>query len=190
MRTGPRSRVRWLVALLMATATVVIAGAAPAHACSCRADADVAEMLATSDGAFVGVLTGVEDPFAQGALVSSARQVVNHFDVERVVKGQLGEQVDVRAAAAGASCGLEVRVGQRVGILLLEEGGTWTSSLCAQTEPDLLLAFAAPGDSGDAAGSTGSRADTLFVVAGVVALAVFGVLAARVALAGTPRRRR
>ncbi len=145
--------------------------AAPALACSCRADVQVADALATSDGAFVGVLTGIDDPLVAGTLISSARSVINHFDVERSVKGGIGDRVEVEAAASGASCGLEVPVGRRVGLLLRRSATGWTSSLCSQTEPAALLTAApAPPGPAPAGGEPSERG--FFVALAFLALAV------------------
>ena len=186
MRTGRRTtRPTALLTLVVATVGLAVSTAGPAYACSCSTDIDQAEQLAQSDGAFVGVLTGIDDPLAHGPIVSSARPVVNHFRIERAVKGELGDEIGVRAAAGGASCGLEVRVGQRVGIMLEQQGGMWTSSLCAQTDPDALLTLAGP-DS-DVQPASNSGGDGLFVATGVVALVLFVILAVRIAL-GSRRR--
>ena len=67
------------------------------------------------------------------------------FEVETAVKGTLGAEVDVRSASNGASCGLEVDFGQRIGLLLdAADDGAWTSGLCAQIDPDVLLQAAQP----------------------------------------------
>ena len=144
--------------------------AAPAWACSCRAGVLVADALAESDAAFVGVFTGRDDPLVHGELISSGRPVVNHFEVERRVKGAIGERVDVEAAAGGASCGLELEVGERTGLLLQWTGTGWRSSLCSQTEPAGLLAFAPAGPS---AAQDEPSERGFFVAAGVLAVAVF-----------------
>ncbi len=61
------------------------------------------------------------------------------------MKGALGAEVDVRSASNGASCGLEVDFGQRIGLFLdAAEDGAWTSGLCSQIDPDVLLQAARP----------------------------------------------
>ena len=51
----------------------------------------------------------------------------------------------MRSSSNGASCGLEVGVGQRIGLLLdMADDGAWTSGLCAQIDPDVLLKAAEP----------------------------------------------
>lgn len=138
---------RALLAVVMVSAGLVVAGAGagPAYGCSCRAGVAVDEKLAQSDAAFVGVLKGRDDPDGAGPIVSSGRRVVNHFDVERIVKGDIGATVEVEAAAGGASCGLELAAGTRTGLFLRRsEAGRWTSSLCSQVAANELLA-SAPG---------------------------------------------
>ena len=167
-----RSIVRSVLVVLLAASGLLAVGAAPAFACSCRAGVPVEESLAESDAAFVGVFTGRDDPLGQGDIVSSGRRVLNHFQVERPVKGDIGERVDVQAAASGASCGLELEVGQRTGLLLRgDAGGGWTSGLCSQVEPQALLAFAPAG-----AGAGGGTDWGLVVLVGLLVLAVAGAV--------------
>lgn len=187
-----RGILRTVLAVLLTTGGFLAIGAAPAFACSCRAGVPVEESLAESDGAFVGVFTGRDDPLGHGDIVSSGRRVLNHFQVERSVKGDIGGRVDVTAAASGASCGLELQVGQRTGLLLRRDaGGGWTSGLCSQVEPQALLAFApaaAPGSDApesDAVGSDAASADAagaggadwgLILLVGLLVLAVAGAV--------------
>ena len=165
---------RSVLAVLLAAGALLIVEAGPVLACSCRAGVPVEESLSESDGAFVGVFTGRDDPLAQADLISSARRVTNHFRVERSVKGDIGDRVDVMAAAGGASCGLELEVGQRTGLLLRRGAGGWTSSLCSQVEPQALLAFAPA-----TAASTGAGAGVdwgLIVLVGLLISAVAGAV--------------
>jgi hypothetical protein len=48
----------------------------------------------------------------------------------------------VTSAVDGASCGLELRLGQRVGLLLDVQGREYSSSLCRQVDPNMLLGYA------------------------------------------------
>ena len=166
---------RGLVIVMGLAAGHLALQASPAYACSCRAGVLVADALAESDAAFVGVYTGREDPFVHGELISSGRPVINHFEVERTVKGDIGGRVDVEAAASGASCGLELEVGERTGLFLQWSGTGWRSSLCAQTEPAGLLAFAPA--VGVPAGEADPSERGVFVAFGLLALAVAGYFA-------------
>lgn len=166
--------------VLLAAGGLLVVEAGPASACSCRAGVPVEESLAESDGAFVGVFVGRDDPLGQGEIVSSGRRVLNHFQVERPVKGEIGERVDVQAAAEGASCGLGLEVGQRTGLLLRRDAGGWTSGLCSQVEPQALLAFAPATATGSGA-SAGAGPDWgLIVLVGLLVLAVGGAVALEV----------
>jgi len=129
----------------MALASVLLVlQTGPAYACSCRADVALDQRIAEGDAAFVGVLTGRDEVLPQGEIISSGRPTIAHFRVDQSVKGGIGAQVDARTAASGASCGLEVLVGERIGIILHRTDGGWTSSLCDQVEPAALLAPGGP----------------------------------------------
>lgn len=124
---------------------------APAGACSC-ALGDPRDAVDGSDAAFVGTLVERTDPQPRNGVVSSAQNVVWTFEVESLVKGPLGSTVDVHSPWSGASCGLEVGEGKRTGLLLTRADGEWTSSLCLQIEPDVLLRAAQPLPAPDATG--------------------------------------
>jgi hypothetical protein len=158
---------RAVLAMLLGAGWLLLVGAGPASACSCPADQPVEEPLSHSDGAFVGVLVGRDDPVGDPF---GPRQVVNHFKVERSVKGAFGERVAVEADVSGASCGLELEVGQRTGLLLFRHAGGWTSNLCSQFEPQALLAFA------PAAAGAGTTDWGLIVLVGLLGLAVAGAV--------------
>jgi hypothetical protein len=112
----------------------------PAAACSC-AIGDPRAMLAGSDAAFVGTFVEKHEP---ARIVTSADDAVYVFRVERVVKGSLGDTVEVVSPTSGASCGLEVSPGDRIGLFLTREAGVWRSVLCLQIEPERLLAAVRP----------------------------------------------
>ena len=92
-------------------------------------------MLERSAGAFTGTLV---------ERVVEGEEALHTFSVDHAVKGSLGTTVQVRSHRDGATCGLEIAVGQRVGLFLDREGDAWTSILCQQIDPDELLAAAAP----------------------------------------------
>ena len=102
-----------------------------AAACSCVQWGNPRTELARADGAFVGVFLR-RRPLRPGPLRSSADPYVYVFRVERRLKGRLGRDVEVISPESGASCGLEVRPRQRVGLLLRRENRRWHSSLCQQ----------------------------------------------------------
>ena len=52
-------------------------------------------------------------------------------------------QARLVVSSRDVSCGFEVRIGERIGVLLREDGG-WRSGLCSQLDADVLLRAAAP----------------------------------------------
>src|SRR4249920_660317 len=134
MRTrNPRRR---SAAVTVLAFVLVVVAAQAAHACSC-APGDPRDALHRSDGAFVGTLVERTEVDDQTSIFT--------FEIESAVKGTLGAEVDVHSASNGASCGLEVGFGQRIGLLLdTADDGAWTSGLCAQIDPEVLLKAAQP----------------------------------------------
>ena len=150
-----------LAALAACLVLAALAGRVePAYACSC-APLDPRSALAASDGAFVG--TYLERRERGGGRADYV------FRVERALKGALGGTVVVESADNGAACGLEVEVGRRIGLVLDRVGGTWTSNLCWQIEPNALLAAARPlpppNGSGPAALLVGGRFGSVRTIA-------------------------
>jgi hypothetical protein len=135
------SRGAILLALIVAFAVVPLPHA---NACSCIANSDPRDRLAAAGGAFIGKLVGHRETGPLGSIVNSGRDVVYTFEVAEVVKGDIGQRVEVHSAASGASCRFEVPAGQAIGVLLDGHSGTWKSGLCGQIEPGKLRAAAAP----------------------------------------------
>lgn len=92
--------------------------------------------------AFVGTLVDVDGQL--GAVFNSAADTVYRFEVESWVKGDLGPVVEIHSAANGASCGIEVGVGNRAGIMVRVDGDEYHSSLCETIDADVLLAASEP----------------------------------------------
>jgi hypothetical protein len=110
-----------------------------AQACSCVRP-DVPVLLAQADAAFVGTLVSRRpvSPPGPGPTLSTDPDIFT-FRVDESVKGGLSGEVEVRSARSGASCGLEVGVGQQAGLFLRRDGNTWHSNLCWQVAPSALL---------------------------------------------------
>lgn len=131
-----RSSLCTLLALVVAAGALTVVPAGPASACSCRAVSSADDQLATADGGFIGTLIAKDPeppPPPGGVAVPAGPPVLHHFAVERVLKGDIASTVSVRASTDGASCGLEVASGQRLGLLLY--GGPpreWSAVLCGQ----------------------------------------------------------
>ncbi len=147
-RARPGSRLRrhraWLLALLLAGAVAALA-AELAMACSC-APQPAREGLRAADAALVGVVTARRvAPIGEDGVFSSGDPAEVDVRVERAYKGALGALVTVHTVAGGATCGIEARVGQRVGLFLQRRAdGGWTSSLCSMVDPDALARAAEP----------------------------------------------
>jgi hypothetical protein len=119
-------------------AAIVAAGSVAverATACSCVPWGNPRVELARADGAFVGIYVRRRPLRPTGTVTSSADTYVYVFRVTRRVKGRLASVVEVRSARDGASCGLEVRRGQRVALLLDRRSRAWHSNLCLQRPP-------------------------------------------------------
>ncbi|HZB23574.1 MAG TPA: hypothetical protein VE444_06975 [Gaiellaceae bacterium] len=110
----------------------VLVAPAEASACSCIPWGKPRVEVARANGAFVGVYLGRRPLNPPGATTSSVDPYLYKFRVERRLKGTFGKTVEVLSARDGASCGLEVRRGQRVGLLLRRVKGRWESNLCSQ----------------------------------------------------------
>ncbi len=105
--------------------------AAEAYACSCL-PVDLERDLPTADGAMIGTVL---------ERTASGDTATYLFRVEQVYKGDVDSRAEVVTSADGASCGLELGVGERIGLLLMREGGEWRSGLCSQVDPADFLAL-------------------------------------------------
>jgi hypothetical protein len=106
---------------------------------------DIQAAIGQSQAAFVGTLIETHDPHGSGQLVDSGRDVTHVFEVETWVKGDLGQVIEVHSAADGASCGMEFwDDDNRIAAFLSLENGQLHSSLCAQIDPEVLVAAAKP----------------------------------------------
>ena len=117
--------------VVVAIAALSLALAADAFACSCLR-VNLVRDLPKADGAFIG--TVLERRVER-------QTAIYLFRVEQVYKGEIENRVEVVSADNGAACGLELRVDQRIGLLLAREGETWRSSLCSQVDPSAFLAL-------------------------------------------------
>jgi hypothetical protein len=135
---GLTVKLLFVIAVLIPT-MVVFPGTA--RACSCALP-EPRDAIAESDAAFVGRLL---DRSGGGSIFGGGGETTFLFAVDDDVKGNLGAEVEVATPASGGNCGLEVGEGSRVGLFLtLSASDTWTSSLCSQIEPEVLLRAAAP----------------------------------------------
>jgi hypothetical protein len=136
-----------LTVVIGAAAAALSLGVESAQACSCvAAGFDARPGLSGADAAFVGTLVARRpaSPPRPGVPSSSADPDIFTFRVDDAVKGDLGQQIDVWSARSGASCGLEVSLGQQIGLFLRRDGARWTSGLCSQVSPAALREAARP----------------------------------------------
>ena len=110
---------------LAALTLLALAFAADAYACTC-APVELERDLPTADGAVIGSV--LQRRVAGDTATYDLR-------VEQVYKGDIENRLEVVSSVDGASCGLELVVGDRVGLLLTRDGDTWRSSLCQQVDP-------------------------------------------------------
>jgi hypothetical protein len=89
---------RVLSALAVAVTSLVMFGAAPAHACSC-APASVPEHAERADVVFVGTITTMESGPA-------GSNVVYGVEVDEVFKGDVTRETEVVTAGQSTACGL------------------------------------------------------------------------------------
>ncbi len=122
--------------LVAGAVTVVVAGAGPAHACSCVALTDK-QAFKLADAVFTGELEGTELT-NKGPVYSTGDLERFFFDVDTVFKGTATDRQTIFTARDGASCGLEIGgPGPFVVYAYRERGGgdTLSSNLCSGTRP-------------------------------------------------------
>lgn len=132
----------------LAVVVLVLAGVAllpeSASACSCGWG-DPREMLENGSAAFVGKLIHKEEPeVSASGTIYTGSDVTYTFEIEQVLKGDLGESVEVESPLDGAACGFEVAEGQRIGVVLRREGGVWKGGLCSTVPADALIRASQP----------------------------------------------
>jgi len=108
-------------------------------ACTCAA-VPARQRLDSADAAFIGrVLETRPAPAGEGG-----RELVYVFAVDSVVKGELGERVEVVGPVGGAACGFELQRDEASGILLRRDTAreVWLGGLCGQIAVGELIAAA------------------------------------------------
>lgn len=148
---------------LLALATVLTAllvGASTAGACSC-VGGDPRDQLSGARAAFVGTVTGERR--------TSALRRTYRLTVEKTFKGALPASVEV-FSDGGSSCGIDLEVGQRVGLLLRSAAGPYEVGLCDLIEPEDLEAATRPYPRGAGRGTAKLLASGSFHDAGLAAL--------------------
>lgn len=161
----PRHIRHSLTASTLLAAAVLALGVDPAQACSC-ARGDPRSQLARADGAFVGTFLD--------SRALSAGESIYRFRVQDAVKGRFGEIVEIQSSSSGASCGIEARPGQVLGLFVYRRGQGWTSGLCFQIAPSALREAARPLPRPDGSGSPALLVGGRFGAARTIALDAAG----------------
>lgn len=152
LRPGTRYRGRnlvaaaWLVAVIL---PLLIPLALPklAHACSCAPSGSPKEAMAEANAVFFGKVVAIRTPgprLRNGEwVISSADPMTVEFDVVRVWKGPIRQNLSVQTERYEVSCGFGFKEGRRY-IVYAYDGHT---GLCTRTAPAWLAArdFAALG---------------------------------------------
>ena len=110
---------------------MALALAGDALACTC-APVDLERDLPRADGAIIGT---VLERHGRGD------EVVYLFRVEQVYKGDIDNRVEIVTNAQTATCGLDLAVGTRIGLLLERQAGEWRSGLCSEVDAADFLAL-------------------------------------------------
>ncbi len=117
------------VSLVSLVVALVLAG--DALACTCL-PVELERDLPQAGGAVIGTVLERR---------SAGSDRLYLLRVEQVYKGDINDRVEVITPANGAACGLELAIGQRVGLLLDRQGDRWRSGLCSQVDPADFLAL-------------------------------------------------
>ena len=179
-----------LVAGLAVALLALLAGAQPAHACSCAPSGSPAEALERANAVFAGEVVAIRPRGTSPYRLSSADPVTVEFRVSRVWKGPRRETLTVETERSEISCGYEFKKGRKYIVYTWQ--GTRTG-LCTRTAP-AWMAFAdfvalgqgsrpesAPttdAGGGMVCGATSGKGDrrmevaTVGLLAGVVALSI------------------
>ena len=120
---------------------VALVAVGDATACTCIA-APAGQMLDSADAAFIGRIVETRRAPDPGPVVNPGRETVYVFEVDHVVKGDLGRRIDVVSPGDTAACGFGLQTDRASGILLHRDGGRWTGGLCGQIAVGELLAAA------------------------------------------------
>lgn len=124
-----------IVIALSVLAITLIGPLLPANACSCVAP-DAGEFLRNSDFVFVGSLAA--NPLDGGAF-NDVSEAPYTFDVVAVYKGDIRDaSIQVWSATSSAACGLEIGVGEPIGVAASFFDGRLSSGLCSVVGVDDL----------------------------------------------------
>ncbi len=155
------------VALLSAALVLAATGAGVrpecAYACTCG-PLEAKGALAAADAAVVASVVERRVVGGRAVLV---------LDVERRLKGPVGDRVEVQTALDSASCGLSAAPGQRIGLFLQRDGEAWQGNLCGQAAPEELATLPTAAGSEEIADSFAEATAWVLVIVALAAVGVF-----------------
>ena len=163
----PRSMWTRIAVVVAVIVGVLSVGVPPAAACSCGL-LPVEQMLAQSDGAFIGTLTDVARPdIDEGVEFSTGMQVAYTFEVSEWLKGQRDPgPFDVWSASDGVACGFELPVGREAAVFVSVNGDQATGGLCSTMDAATVRATVRPPQVSNGVGvylATGRQLQTLIL---------------------------
>lgn len=134
---------KFLIALAMAVGLAILP-VRQAFACSCM-EMTVDEAAAAAHAVFTGTVID-EQPLGRqtgpmGAIAATAPMpggmgaVMYTFQVDGVVKGDVGKQASVLGGGDGASCGMSFALGERWMLFTMWDGTVHSTSLCSGNVP-------------------------------------------------------
>jgi hypothetical protein len=116
--------------LLLAVALLALAAGSDAAALDCP-NVPLPDRIDAADGAFVGRIASSRP--------AEDDERVYRFLVDQPVKGAIGPEVEVRAPPLVDAADERVPVDVAVGVLVRQEGASWTTESCLLTDPGALL---------------------------------------------------
>lgn len=158
---------RPLLICALGLAAAVATHAELARACSCT-DIDPREGLAAGDTAVVGRV--ISKRLVDESPRSFDRTYVYTLRVRRSFGRRLGRRLELRANSNGGLCGVEFRVGERVGSFLGGRPGRYTTNTCRLVDPADLIRAARPLPRPRASGRVALLASGSFLDARLMAL--------------------
>jgi tissue inhibitor of metalloproteinase len=115
---------------LLISLIVVCAAPSAAQACSCVVPGDPQEEIARADAAVFGKIVK-RDVNRHRREIRGDETVVYRLKVLRDYKGNVGRHLHFRSTLLSAACGLDLRRGQRIGLLLDRRNGRYSAGLCS-----------------------------------------------------------
>lgn len=128
-----------LALALTAAALWLLAGSGTVHACSCVMPGAPAEELKSHAAVFAGQVVSLSQPNRFGQAVSpSFAETGVEFQVNRVWKGDVGENTRITTPPTGGACGVPFVEGEEYLVYAYasaQEDGGYAANICSRTRP-------------------------------------------------------